>query len=719
MLHPESRDAVAATALRRSAARPEPAAALAHGTTRQIDYAEGVSCRIGDSGCVARHADALGRSPLRRAPSSGAPTVLRLQRQYGNTFARSVLSEASLRRQEHPAAEPDNVLGAGENFRWLPPPESPTLVLRRSWLIAEGVRRPAAGHATSIMGTEHPTILRPVLEAILDLYPWANRERALAGLDRFYLETGSTIWEHEELHLEVTRRVFLIVGLPPTAPIQLYPTASGFEFYVDLSYLEAEPAADPDALERNRATLAEQMLALLEQRVGRPVEAGMRPRYVAVVQRWLAGQRGVVSAPLGRRQIVDMFGEQAARDAIERSSRETDEHGTVISIPGGGVSISPDLPAADRALLDRFVRLVGHGAASRGQTTTATSVATEFDMEALKRLMADPQRDALIAIMRERGTSAEGWPVATLTDLIETARAQLDIRQAHRYLRQERPSGAGDREPPIVPRPVHGRILATDREIVSGMQTQFVFELADRVDAFRVPFIRIKWGAYPKPARTLRVNPNEPVETDHSTDIEVRSRTPFLVRFPRPGNYEVHAFVDHNFYLPAHFERDVAVKSEDARLRELETEAAPAWGREAGRQRYRFGSIAAEEQVTTLALSPATLAEELLGGRPSGYEWGTRAEGVLAPGATAEGGAAVGPGAGSRIRAAIFGRSSSSTSSSATTRAARSSATRATALRSSSGPSIGSPTSPATTPSAPSSASASTSAGRTACRRVL
>ncbi len=89
------RDARVQAALERSAARARRAERPPVGTQRapQEDVVSGVSCRVGDGSCAGAHASTIRRSTGSQ-PDRAPEAVLRLQREYGNQYARRVLEVA-------------------------------------------------------------------------------------------------------------------------------------------------------------------------------------------------------------------------------------------------------------------------------------------------------------------------------------------------------------------------------------------------------------------------------------------------------------------------------------------------------------------------------------------------------------------------------------------------------------------------------------------------
>lgn len=535
------------------------------------------------------------------------------------------------------------ILRPDENFRWIGTAENPVLIVRSSWLTANGVASRFQGEIT---GSRYPEIMRPVAEALLPFYPWASRERVLANLSNLRLNLRTRWWDREETRARLDRSVFVIFGLPPGDPIQIFVSSASVEIYVDTSHLYPQPdQSDVEPLGATKAQVAEQVVRKLETTIGADIPAGRRRNLVNAIERELPNERQVKRFTSRLESLYTFFGESQVRQFLERQRQTTGTDGAVIRISGGNIRLPGGFSPEDLEILTRFFREVfGEPRPEEGTEQGPTIEVSREDLAQLRALLQDRNKDQLIAILREgRGRPRAGGPTPTLGDLIETARAVLDQRQAAQRLRQQLPEG--DREHiPVVPRPVHGQIYNRSGLLVPEMEARFEFVTTDRVDAFRVPHVSIRWYAYKKShTPQARISPNQPVDTEVTNYIELDPDSllndrVFEVEFDQPGIYEIHAFVNHNFYLPAHFQINVEVKTELARLTEFERQGRQTWGTEQRRRSYRFRGIETEETVTEVGIGvvagpAAGVAAEALSGAEE-YAVGTRAEGILREGVT-------------------------------------------------------------------------------------
>ena len=143
---------------------------------------------------------------------------------------------------EGPLRPEGSVLPESEQrFTWFGAAETPRLVARRSWLVASGV--PVG--STEVTGERFPEVLRPILDALLDLYPWALRRRTHANLPQLRLRLSASSWDRpgDEITFTLERSVFLTVGLPPEDTVQAFPSQRGVEVYADLAHVYPPDAA--------------------------------------------------------------------------------------------------------------------------------------------------------------------------------------------------------------------------------------------------------------------------------------------------------------------------------------------------------------------------------------------------------------------------------------------------------------------------------------------
>ena len=274
-------------------------------------------------------------------------------------------------------------------------------------------------------------------------------------------------------------------------------------------------------------------------------------------------------------------------EALEEMSREIRENRQPVELPPFGqeesepnIEFPEQASTEDIALVRHFIGEIFSGSPPvRPENGDTLSISMD-EIEAVRGFYEEPEasRQELIELLRpsdggERDDSPEG-----LDALIEIARAHRRIKQTVKVFSEELDE-AGPAQQPIVHRPIRGEVVTPDQSITTDMEARFVFQLKDEVDAFRVPHVSIRWQAI----RRKEDGTVERIESDTTNYIEVRehgllNEKIFEVTFEQAGTYEVHAIVNHNFYLPNAFQKQVVVKPPTTVVDELRAEGGEDFG---------------------------------------------------------------------------------------------------------------------------------------------
>jgi len=508
-----------------------------------------------------------------------------------------------------PPKPAEHLLADDENFKWIGAVNAPVIVIRTGWLIKKVGVSP---RARTVDGSAHPKFMRAVLSALIDRYPWAaaEREHALKDVRSLSIILGADWAKDDEQQIPLSQTVFLRIGMPPEAPIQVYPSKSGVEIYFDLRHF-IPPDAKPDALDALKAAVAERITAALETYAKQPMPAGMRLYFVGRLQKRLKSTRETVVIPLSEADLRTLFGERGWNAALAgREAEEGTGPGAVFAVAGGGYVLPSDLSATDRETVTGLLTRIFGGAPSNAPAPQQPLVLGHLDVQKLLELAKQPAafRDKIIARIQRGRHAANLDKPQSVSDLVEIATAQGDIEQSAAQVGYKLPEKVTDIVP-IASRPVHGRILNKSGALVPGMKGKFEFETLDQVDALRVPHVDIQWYAVKAgaPANT------SPVASERTSYMELYedglfNDREFTATFDKIGNYDIHAFVNHNFYLPAHFTIPVEVKTEHARLLEQEQESgAGAFGKATGPAKpYKFADVEAQAEGIQTIIDIAT-----------------------------------------------------------------------------------------------------------------
>jgi uncharacterized protein DUF4157 len=481
-----------------------------------------------------------------------------------------------------PPVQAVNVLAPSEEYRSLGPPASAQVVIRRRWLLAQGV----AATAQQITVQSHPGVVRAILRDLRDrVFPWADDTRLEEVASTGQIGLPAALGQlPDQFARPVERTAISGFGLHTGTQMVTYRRASGLDLWLDRDYLLGlhPRTVGGNSVIRDAGFMARYLQAL-ETEVGAP----MRPDW----RRALPGApftcRGTLDQighiyfhTVEEHALIAAFGEPAIRAYRGRTADARDGQ-AVVGSPAGNVTLPAGLSADDRGLVERLLREIygGDGAATPTRLTDA-------DVEALRRLDADPDRAEILALMRSaRGRRGTPDPDQTLADLIDTVRQQVAIHRAPTAVSLSRTA-----RPPLVPRPVHGHLRNRSGELVPGMEGQFDFVEDDVVDRFAVPLVIIHWVAMrthdvqlAADQRTVRhialASPTQvATELTHYVSVDPQglgNDRIFNFQVRQPGVYDIEAVVDHSFYFPAHFALTggVEVLPETARHRQQQDHA--------------------------------------------------------------------------------------------------------------------------------------------------
>ncbi len=480
--------------------------------------------------------------------------VISLQRSAGNLAVSRMLAARGQVVQRDPAA-PDAVadpapVPLANGFEWFGTDNSPQLLIDRSFLERHGVKR----GTTHLEGADHPALFRLLIAVLLDRYAWTapRRQEILADLG-FSLDIAEDDWKQAQLRLPVRRGVFRTIGLPPDAPLQIYIVGGGVEMYADMRTL-LPGGGDPGP------EIAERVLQALEGDVRLEIPSYRREAIAKSVRAHLAGEQGVALLEFDEEWMTTVFGEQAWRAHLDGRGEGT-EGGPIFAGRAGTFRLSPRISDEDaRFVQETIIRLFGSGKGAKAADEPLDVFST--DVAKLKELAKDKDKLERLAALLYFGDSAESAKHKSFANLLDTAEESLEIQENARRLGVKTPSG--ERVEPVERRPVHGTIVNTTGELVPDQEGHFEFQTVDQVDAFRVPEVGIRWVAASKDGSWKKYGSNKYIEL--RSDGVFNDRI-FEQKFPRKGIYEIHAFVNHNFYLPAHFVIPIEVRTETERLK--------------------------------------------------------------------------------------------------------------------------------------------------------
>ncbi len=554
------------------------------------------------------HADAVADAVV--AGHSAVPLFASVGDGHGEGAAASVVQrddgDGALAKPK-PAEPTPRRLAAGQDYLIEGDASNPALYVSADWVAKNGVAR---GFTGSITANSHPKIVRPLVEGLAALYPYVKdrADKPLEHIGDLGFEISSDLWTSGEQQLGAGRSVFLTLGLPPTKPVQAFPTGDGVEIYADALY-SSPPDGKPEELERARKQLAKDAVTAIEELLGKTIDPALRQRLVLDIDGVIATQRGSVKrATMDTEVLTTYFGEATVTEFLGKAVQG--EGGSVIQVPGlGGLLILAKDDEEKKRVIELLKELFGDATPVKAETVHGRLVNFR-DIEALFELFEDPRKDELIAMLREMQALGGGkvdpdaWNSARLRDIIANAREQLEMRDADKKLgKPQRPMETTD-DGGILPYPVPGELVNLSNELQLGMRAEFEFRDTSTEDPrewqfgspffFHVTEVNVHWYA-------LRVDDaGQPIgkpEAEEIVDyIEVRedgwtNDKRFEHQFEHTGNYEIHADVVHSKFQPAHFKLPVEVVTEQERLRRMEHQGSETWGTEVSREDKVFRGV--------------------------------------------------------------------------------------------------------------------------------
>ncbi|MDT7689978.1 MAG: hypothetical protein QOE46_2737 [Acidobacteriota bacterium] len=251
------------------------------------------------------------------------------------------------------------------------------------------------------------------------------------------------------------------------------------------------------------------------------------------------------SVPL---DVTHALGEEGGKGSTAQATPAGAQSGNVETVKGHSIQLPDNLKPDEKEKILKTLEeiLVAPDPKAKQAQTPGVLYISEDGAKMLLTVAADP---SLLASLKSSGT-AKGKG-QTFEQLLETIIADKESEQARKRLGVDEPTGTRDEEP-IVNRPVHGQIVNLTGHLVPGQEARFSFQVEDDRDAFRVPMISIRWFAY------RQGQPSQLVDKELTKYVPVRSQgflndRIFNVTFDHPGDYDIEALVQHNFFLPAAF----------------------------------------------------------------------------------------------------------------------------------------------------------------------
>jgi hypothetical protein len=369
------------------------------------------------------------------------------------------------------------------------------------------------------------------------------------------------------LRTELLPEVFGLIGLPPGTHVEWrFEPDGGYEIISAAVLAHVQDLPGGDVRKVIPHLVAEQSKRRMYERAGLPPPAlgRLASRPVEVQKRDAAIVTRVppdaMRAMLGPRWDELVAGPRT-NNAPASSAFE-------------GVFFDNAIPLEERRYFVEWLRLV-YGGVPGGVDAPPDLAAVAL----LHRIDAHPLRDQLLARVRQTFSGGVRIDWRRLERLIHEVEEEA-ARGRHGLAKLPAGSVRGDR---YYDRPVSGEILGLGSLVSTGNEVAFCFSSTDP-HPFGFVHVAVRWIATPigKPTEILHQG-----DTRHFAHHEPAR---WHVRFDKVGTYRITAFVDHESYWPASFETFVEVKTEQARIDQVEAAAFGDFGAQTSRtgRRERF-----------------------------------------------------------------------------------------------------------------------------------
>ncbi|HEX2571372.1 MAG TPA: DUF4157 domain-containing protein [Polyangia bacterium] len=507
-------------------------------TEREARSAEHLAALSGEPGGVPSRqdqrpvAEPTSLPPVAHAPTPRAALILR----------------DDLKKGGKTAKEP--TLPDGVNYQVL---ADGTFIARTSWLL-QGVEDGAKIHA--------PDRIVEVLRALRSAHVlyWLDDDAIAFAKDRLIFE-GGPIRDRKFVHYHIAAGAYQVLGLPPQVDLNWLHSDGVFRLFLNPSLVGSGGAGAPlgasDVPQQVslRRAVTEKVWAALERFVGFPMKPGARTKLSAqALEITVSPGDRALSRTFTAGELGDYF-DPAKWAAYLRNPSTGDGGGSILE---GGVRFAADVPEADRRYFLDWMKQLGGGSGGGGQTLVSRSL-----IERLRRIDAHPRRQEILDLLRSGGAGSKGLSTTFLDNVIH----QVETAAAMRAVGWTPPAPGPDGRRPIFEEPVRGTIVSRSGLLYPGREAEFYFETQNKMDAWAVPWVAVRWLAHPQG------EPQRHLATGTTGHVEYQTPDTFDVTFEKVGIYVMHAFVQHSYYLPSHFEMPVEVKAENDRMREVERQA--------------------------------------------------------------------------------------------------------------------------------------------------
>lgn len=363
--------------------------------------------------------------------------------------------------------------------------------------------------------------------------------------------------------------VFKYIGPPPGVIMQWRRDGDGMYLVISVAYLRKLPSVNEGRASLS-AEFTKKMFSSLEAATGMEVLASQKAHFASkdlsvAFNKLLNGR--VLDFDKGTLQA--MFGKD--KDGGDKWEAWTKDKSKGASVGGsgaltGGIAFHPTVGIEDREFYLSMMKKIG-GSGGGGSAVPISA----YVIEMLRKIPGHKNEAEIIAALRGGAGSGTPMNAITIKQVIESVEVDKALAASGKKPRDK--SGKKPRFDELV----RGRIISRDSRIWPKKKVAFDFKVENKRtdrDVYLVmesTYTDVDWWAHPEGEPKNIVGQERTVNKHSGEDF-------FNVKFPRDGNYVIHAVANHTWYRQAHFEERVQVKSERKWLGDVEGEAYAGMG---------------------------------------------------------------------------------------------------------------------------------------------
>lgn len=511
------------------------------------------------------------------APETPVNALQQLQRTLGNQGVQSLLRSAALPDALYRCAgskgpkrdpKPAPTLPDGQVIGFL---SNGVIVIRTSWWL-EGVTIEKEGGKSKKVKMTNPAKYRELLTQMRQArYYWWMTDEQLAYIAENFALYGSEL-DPDERFFTMTwgKGILAVIGPPPGSEFMFQRAGDDIRVVIRSSSVSSAPVTDQVEAKLSRE-LRIRLLNELDKFTGVVSAESGRANFVDVDQVVLIDKEPHAgSLLLMTKSTLDaIYQPDRYKIFLDKKSPGIEQPKPVKQFPtGGGVTITydADVSNADMEYASKWLETVRGAPYTQGSGGPQIAGKTyyKFEIDMMREIDQSPRKAEILAKLGGYGGSIDSFAMRWAINAAEyeASSKALGVQAA--------PTG-GKR---FFPEKVEGHIIV-EGLAYPGRENRIWFRKSNPQDAFLFEIVRTQWVIEKQKADNSWEKIRGPEET-----VEFCAREPnyFKFSFPEVGLYRINAFVNHNWFFPAHITEQVEVKSEEQRLTQVKSTAFAGMG---------------------------------------------------------------------------------------------------------------------------------------------